>query len=249
MAKKAIPISELPVISKQTDPSISPDLFNTGAVILIDKPLEWSSFHAVKYVRNRIPPKKVGHAGTLDPLATGLLVLCSGRATKSISQIQEQEKTYVATIQFGSSTPSFDAATEADHIADWRHIQLDEVEKVLDQHFMGVISQVPPIYSAIKVKGERLYKLARRGEDVEIKPRNVHIHEHEIIEFKPPCLTLKVTCGKGTYIRSLAHDLGLILKSRAHLSGLRRTAIGTYDVRLAFTPEEFDLFTKSLEKI
>jgi len=249
MAKKAIPISELPVISKQTDPSISPDLFNTGAIILIDKPLEWTSFDAVKYVRNRIPPKKVGHAGTLDPLATGLLVLCSGRATKSISQIQEEKKTYVATIEFGSSTPSFDAATEADHTAEWQHIQEDVVKKVLDEHFTDTISQVPPIYSAIKVKGERLYKLARRGEDIEIKPRNVHIHEHEIIEFKPPHLTLKVTCGKGTYIRSLAHDLGLMLESRAHLSGLRRTATGPFDVRFAFTPEEFDLFSTSLEKI
>jgi tRNA pseudouridine55 synthase len=246
MAKKAIPISELPVISKLTDSAISPDLFNTGAIILIDKPLEWSSFHVVKYVRNRIPPKKVGHAGTLDPLATGLLVLCSGKATKSISQIQDQQKTYIAEIRFGSSTPSYDAATEADHKAGWKHITQTEIDEILEKQFTGVISQIPPIYSAIKIKGERLYKLARRGEDVEIKARNVHIYSCEIVHCELPDITIKVRCGKGTYIRSLAHDLGLALNSRAHLSGLRRTVIGSFDVVHAFTPEEFNIFSDSL---
>ena len=153
MAKKAIPLAELPIVDKEVDHQFSTDTFNTGAVILIDKPLEWSSFHAVKFVRNRIPPKKVGHAGTLDPLATGLLVLCSGKATKSISQIQEQEKTYVANIRFGASTPSFDAATEPDKVVEWNHITEEKIETVLSEKFSGLISQVPPIYSAIKVKG------------------------------------------------------------------------------------------------
>lgn len=246
MAKKAIPLSELPVIRKQTALPVSPDLFNTGAVILIDKPLEWSSFHAVKYVRNRIPPKKVGHAGTLDPLATGLLVLCSGKATKSISQIQDQQKTYIAGIRFGTSTPSYDAATEADVTTEWKHITPYEIDEILNKQFSGTISQIPPIYSAIKVKGERLYKLARRGEDVEIKARNVTIYSCEVLRCELPDITLRVICGKGTYIRSLAHDLGLALNSRAHLSGLRRTAIGVFDVENAFTPEEFDTFSNSL---
>jgi tRNA pseudouridine55 synthase len=246
MAKKAIPLSELPVFDKQVDNKFQTDLFSSGAVILIDKPLEWSSFHAVKFVRNRIPPKKVGHAGTLDPLATGLLVLCSGKATKSISQIQDQQKTYIADIRFGASTPSYDAATEPDVTAEWKHITQEEIAVSLKKDFSGVISQVPPIYSAIKVKGERLYKLARRGEDVEIKPRNVQIFDTEILEYNLPDIKLKVTCGKGTYIRSLAHDLGILLQSRAHLIGLRRTMIGDFDVEHAFTPDEFDIFLNKL---
>lgn len=247
MAKKAIPLSELPVVDKQQNADFSIEKFNTGAVILIDKPREWSSFHAVKFVRFRIPPKKVGHAGTLDPLATGLLVLCSGKATKSISQIQGQSKTYIADIKFGASTPSYDAATEPDEISEWKHIDRKSIEDVLETQFTGNISQVPPIYSAIKVKGERLYKLARRGEDIEIKARNVQIYETEILEYNKPDLKLKIRCGKGTYIRSLAHDLGITLNSRAYLSGLRRTKTGDFDVNNAFTPDEFDQYLKSLK--
>lgn len=243
MAKKAIPLPELPVIDtsvKKTDNS----LFNTGAVILMDKPLEWSSFHVVKFVRNRIPPKKVGHAGTLDPLATGLLVLCSGKATKSISQVQELSKTYIATIRLGSSTPSFDAALEPDQTAPWNHITPSDVKEALEGKFTGEISQVPPAYSAIRVKGERLYKLARRGEKVAIEPRNVVVHNIDILDCSLPDLTLKVECGKGTYIRSLAHDLGIELGSRGYLTSLRRTRIGHFDVQAARTPEEFDKFIK-----
>ena len=248
MAKKVIPLSELPVIKKGTYESIELDQFNKGAVILIDKPLEWSSFHAVKFVRFRIPPKKVGHAGTLDPLATGLLVLCSGKATKTISQIQGQSKIYEAEIEFGASTPSFDAATDPDEHEDFDHITKDALIKKLNDTFTGVISQVPPIYSAIKVKGERLYKLARRGEDVEIKARDVEIYSIELLDFNLPKVTLKVECGKGTYIRSLAHDLGISLNSRAHLTGLRRTKIGDFDVNDAFTPEQFDEYVNSLNE-
>lgn len=247
MAKKVIPLSELPVIDRTVRKAPGGDLFREGAVILIDKPAEWSSFHVVKFVRNRIPPKKVGHAGTLDPLATGLLVLCSGRATRTISQIQDQPKTYIADIRFGASTPSYDAATEPDREAPWKHITKEQLEQILEEHFSGVISQVPPVYSAIKRKGERLYKLARRGEIVEIEPRPVTIHSTEVLDYSLPGLRLKVTCGKGTYIRSLAHDLGILLESRAHLSGLRRTQTGRFHVDAARTPQEFDTFLNSTE--
>lgn len=244
MAKKAIPLEKLPVVSKSDSDIFNTEIFSEGAVILMDKPADWSSFHVVKYVRHRIPPKKVGHAGTLDPLATGLLVLCSGKATKTISQIQEQKKKYTATIRFGASTPSYDAATEPDETADWKHITEERIEDVLQNQFTGVIDQVPPIYSAIKVKGERLYKLARRGEDVELKPRPVLIHSIMIEKIHMPELTISVECGKGTYIRSLAHDLGIALKSRAYLAALRRTAIGNFEAGDAFLPEEFDAMMK-----
>lgn len=244
MAKKAIPLSQLPVFSSNTAGRFNPGQFKTGTVYLLDKPLEWSSFDMVKYVRNRIKVKKTGHAGTLDPLATGLLVLCSGKATKSISQVQDQPKEYVAEITFGKSTPSYDAALEPDDEAASGHITELMIRKTLDSRFSGVISQKPPIYSAIKIKGERLYKKARRGEEVEIKPRNVEIMETEIITYRAPVLKLRVKCGKGTYIRSLAHDLGLALNSRAYLSALRRTAIGSFHVDDALTPEQFDNYLK-----
>jgi tRNA pseudouridine55 synthase len=246
MARKAIPLEELPVVSKLNTEVPDPEIYSSGAVILMDKPLDWSSFHVVKYVRHRIPPKKVGHAGTLDPLATGLLVLCSGKATKSISQIQGQKKKYTATIRFGASTPSYDSATEPDETAAWEHITEEMIRDVLIEQFSGEIDQVPPIYSAIKVKGERLYKLARRGEDVDLKPRPVVIHNTKIEKLQFPEITISVECGKGTYIRSLAHDLGIALESRAHLTALRRTAIGNFDVSKAFLPEEFDTFMKRL---
>ena len=242
MAKKVIPLSDLPVFTKHTSFPENPDIFQKGAVILMDKPTDWSSFQLVKYIRNRIPPKKVGHAGTLDPLATGLLILCTGRATKSISQIQELEKTYHAVIRFGYSTPSFDLATEPDEHAEWMHIDRNRLEDVLKDQFTGVISQVPPIYSAVKVKGTRLYKLARKGVDVQPEPRSVTIHEIRVIKVDLPEIELEIRCGKGTYIRSLAHDLGIALDSRAVLAGLRRTATGTFSAADAFLPEEFDTF-------
>ncbi len=245
MAKKAIPLSELPVIDRSVSGMDDPEVFQTGAIVLMDKPLEWSSFHLVKYVRYRVPPKKVGHAGTLDPLANGLLVLCTGKATKSISQIQDLPKEYIARIRFGASTPSYDAALQPDHTSEWSHITRDSIEKVLQEQFSGEIMQKPPIYSAIRVKGERLYKKARRGEEIEIQPRPVVIYEIEILETDLPEITLRVKCGKGTYIRSLAHDLGLALGSRAYLAGLRRTKIGPFSADKAFTPEQFDQLMKS----
>lgn len=213
----------------------------------MDKPQGWSSFDLVKYVRNRIPPKKVGHAGTLDPMATGLLILCSGKATKSISQIQSMEKRYLTKIRFGASTPSFDAATEIDKTEGWDHIDTSMIEEMLNSKFTGDVSQVPPIYSAIQIKGERLYKIARRGGSVEIEPRDIKIYEIKILEVSMPDVTLEVHCGKGTYIRSLAHDLGIALGSRAHMIELRRSETGGYSILDSFTPDQFEEEMKSLK--
>ena len=242
----AIPLSELPVVDRETDPSSFPkDNFASGTVVVMNKPLEWSSFDLVKFVRYRVPPKKVGHAGTLDPLATGVLVICTGKATKSIEQIQKLPKEYIAKITFGASTPSYDAALEPDETAPWEHITKEKIEKILESDFSGEIMQKPPIYSAIRIKGERLYKKARRGEKVEIVPRPVQIYETELLDVNLPEITLRVRCGKGTYIRSIAYDLGLALESRAYMSGLERTAIGDYNVENAMTSDEFDRFMKN----
>jgi len=244
MAKQIIPIDQLPIVTKQSG-GISADIYSSGAAILLDKPLNWSSFDVVRFVRSRIPPKKVGHAGTLDPLATGLLILCTGKATRTISQFQGQDKVYETTVKFGSSTLSYDAALEADQFADWEHITTDAIEKVLNEKFSGTIVQSPPIYSAIKVEGERLYKKARRGEKVTTPPRQVTIHKIDLLDVRLPEIDLRIECGKGTYIRSVGHELGLALNSRAHLTALRRTAIGDYDVKDALLPEAFDLIIKT----
>lgn len=246
MAKKAIPISELPVFDSRSDSTFPLHNFQTGAIILMDKPLEWSSFDVVRYVRNRIPPKKVGHAGTLDPLATGLLILCTGKATKSISMIQDQSKEYVATIKFGESTPSYDAALPADETKEWKHITREMIEQTIEESFTGQISQIPPIFSAIKVDGERLYKKARRGEKVEIKSREIEIYSTEILDVILPYIKVKIHCGKGTYIRSYAHDLGIALNSRAHLTGLRRTGIGYYTAEHSVLPEDFNQIMEAI---
>ena len=240
MAKSIIPVNELPVIDKKSESFTDRAFFNSGAVILIDKPLEWSSFDVVKYVRIRIPAKKVGHAGTLDPLATGLLILCSGKATRSITQIQSLKKTYIAKIKFGASTPSFDSETEPDVTADWDHINEKMTQEVLENNFKGIVFQKPPAYSAIKVEGERLYKRARSGKDVILPKREIEIHEVNILDFSLPEITIRVHCGKGTYIRSLAHDLGIALNSRAYLTELRRIATGHFSVNSALTPHEFN---------
>ncbi|TVR15567.1 MAG: tRNA pseudouridine(55) synthase TruB [Balneolaceae bacterium] len=241
---KPIPLSELPVINSDNFEQFSPDYYQAGTVILLDKPRDWSSFDLVKYVRNRLPVKKVGHAGTLDPLATGLLIVCTGKATKTISQIQELAKEYVATIKFGESTASYDAAMEPDEIAVWQHITEEKIIEKLSTVFTGNIQQKPPAYSALRIGGRRMYELARKGKEIEIKARPVVIHEIELMEVKLPEIVLRVRCGKGTYIRSLAHDLGLELSSRAHLTALRRTKTGDFDVDDAITPETFKSLIK-----
>ncbi|WP_020403087.1 tRNA pseudouridine(55) synthase TruB [Gracilimonas tropica] len=234
---RAIPLDDIPVFGKKSLPNKETDL-KTGAIFLINKPLEWSSFDVVKFLRKRIRVKKTGHAGTLDPLATGLLILCCGKATKSISMIQDLPKTYIAEITFGRSTTTYDAEGETHEEGDWKHITKEKVKQVLTEQFTGTVNQVPPMYSALKYGGKKLYELARKGEEVERPPRQITFHNHEILDFNPPKLTLKTQCSKGTYIRSLARDLGEALASKAYLSGLERTAIGHYLVDDALHPHD-----------
>jgi tRNA pseudouridine55 synthase len=247
MTKSESTLAGLPVVDQHSGLPKDDQAYQTGCIILMDKPLEWTSFDVVKFVRSRIPSKKVGHAGTLDPLATGLLILCAGKATKRITGIQDQPKTYEATIRFGASTPSFDAETEHDQTANWDHITTEKVEKVISEHFTGIISQVPPVYSAKRIGGKRLYNYARKGEQVKIEPRDVVIHRINILEVRMPEITVEVHCGKGTYIRSLAHDLGKALGSLAFLNGLRRTETGLFHVKDALTPDAFHQMIKETE--
>ncbi|BAO75884.1 tRNA pseudouridine(55) synthase TruB [Winogradskyella sp. PG-2] len=218
--------------------------FKNGQVLLIDKPLTWTSFQAVNKLRWAIRQAfsikkiKVGHAGTLDPLATGLLVICTGKMTKQINTFQGQEKEYTGTFVLGSTTPSFDLETEIDETFSTEHISEELIHKTTDQ-FIGKIEQFPPLFSAIKKDGKRLYEFARAGEKVEIKSRQVEITEFEITSIKGVELRFRVACSKGTYIRSLAHDFGKALNSGAHLSELRRTRIGDFKVESAMTPEVF----------
>ena len=205
--------------------------FITGEIIGIDKPLGWTSFDAVKRVRGAIQRRlhlkkfKVGHAGTLDPLATGVLIVCTGRATRKIEALQNGDKEYVATLKLGATTPRFDLETDIDSIDPWEHITRSLVEQVLPD-FTGKIMQVPPVFSAVKVDGKRAYNLARKGKEVELKAKPLEIKEMELLDFSLPEITLRIVCSKGTYIRALARDLGVALGSGAHLTGLRRTRVG-----------------------
>ena len=215
-----------------------------GLVLLVDKPLHWTSFQAVaklRYTLQRglhLKKLKVGHAGTLDPLATGLLIICVGKKTKEIDQFMGLEKEYIATLNLGATTPSYDLETEVDATFSTAHITRDLLDSVLPQ-FTGAIEQLPPIFSAIKQGGVRAYEKARAGEDVRMKARTVHIHELEVLTFSPTQIELRILCSKGTYIRSLAHDLGKALDSGAYLSALRRTKIGTYSTVDAKEPEQW----------
>ena len=225
-------------INKETD-------FVAGALLLINKPLEWTSFDVVKKVRNMIKKKfqlqkiKVGHAGTLDPLASGLLIICTGKFTKRIDEIQGQIKTYTGNITLGGTTPSYDLETKVNHSFKTAHI----TEKLLEataKQFVGEINQVPPIFSALKKNGERLYRLARKNKKVKIKSRMVIIHGFEITKITMPEVSFKISCSKGTYIRSLAHDFGSTLNSGAYLSKLCRTKIGNYNLNQAFCIDEIE---------
>lgn len=220
--------------------------FLNGQVILIDKPLTWSSFQAVnklKYILKRkfdLPKKfKIGHAGTLDPLASGLLIICTGKFTKSITEIQAQTKEYTGTITIGATTPSYDLETEVDFTFPTSHINEELILETTKQ-FIGEIDQKPPVFSAIKKDGKRLYEHARAGEEVEIAFRKTTIYEFEITRIELPEIDFRVTCSKGTYIRSLAFDFGNALQSGGHLTKLRRTKIGDYSVENAVSPEEFE---------
>ena len=209
--------------------------FTSGEVLLINKPYKWTSFDIVGKLRNSLKPLKlkVGHAGTLDPLATGLLIICTGKLTKQIDTFQAEEKEYTGTITLGSTTPSYDLETEPDQFFDISHITEEQIRENT-KHFIGDIAQYPPIHSAIKKDGERLYHKAIRGEDVEVPARNVSIYEFEITRIELPEVDFRVTCSKGTYIRSLAHDFGQKLGIGAHLSKLKRTKSGHFHLKDAF---------------
>lgn len=226
-------------------------IYQEGQVLLLDKPYEWTSFDLVNKVRWLLRRKlnvkkiKVGHAGTLDPLATGLMIICTGKATKQIDSYQAQEKEYIASIKLGSTTPSFDIETEVDQEYPYEHITEELVQTALQQ-FIGEIDQIPPMFSAKKVKGKKLYELAREGKTIELKPSRIRIDKIEILEFDLPVLKLKINCSKGTYIRSLARDTGKALNSGGHLLALKRTAIGQFHLENA---ETIDNFAKKLQDL
>jgi tRNA pseudouridine55 synthase len=217
--------------------------FQGGATLLVDKPKDWTSFDVVNKIRytlrRRLGVKKikVGHAGTLDPMATGLLIICTGKATKTLGQLQGLAKTYTGTMRFGACTPSYDAETEEEEHFPIDHITEELLNKVREQ-FLGEIEQVPPMFSAIKVDGQPLYKKARQGEKLEIKARDVHIFSFEFTRIELPEVDFAVHCSKGTYIRSLAHDVGKAAGSGAYLTALRRTSIGPYSIEKAWELEK-----------
>ncbi len=228
----------------QTNNLLAED-YKNGQLILIDKPLNWTSFQVVNKVRWLIRKQfnikkiKVGHAGTLDPLASGLLILCVGKFTKQIETYQAQQKEYTGTITLGATTPSYDLETEIDQTFNISAITEAQIEKATQQ-FIGEIQQQPPVFSALKKEGKRLYEYARAGEEVEIPKRTIHISAFETTKIDLPNIEFRVACSKGTYIRSLAHDFGKALDNGAHLSALRRTKIGEYSVKDAVSIEEFE---------
>lgn len=239
--------------------------FTAGEILIIDKPYEWTSFDAVKRLRGAIQRRlgvkkfKVGHAGTLDPLATGVLIVCTGGATKQIDTLQAGEKEYVATLRIGTTTPSFDLETPIDREYPTEHVTRELVEEAL-RKFRGTIMQVPPVFSAVKVDGKRAYKYARKGAEVELKPKQLDISHIELLDYHEetdgagkayPVAKIRVACSKGTYIRALARDIGSAIGSGAHLTALRRTRVGNYKIedaldisqateliRLAVLPEQ-----------
>lgn len=208
---------------------------NQGHILAVDKPLGWTSFDAVKRIRGalsrrlKIKKIKVGHAGTLDPLATGVLIVCIGAATKKITELQEGRKEYIAEITLGATTPSFDLETKIDATFPYEHVTRERIEETLPK-FTGKVLQVPPVFSAVKVDGKRAYSYARKGKEVELKPKALEIPELELLEFNPPVMKLRILCSKGTYIRALARDIGDALDTGAHLTALRRTRVGDYSI-------------------
>ncbi len=218
-----------------------------GEIFCIDKPLRMTSFAAVKKVRAvlrthlKTRQVKVGHAGTLDPLATGVLLLCTGHATKRIDELQAGVKEYIADLRLGATTPSYDLETEVDATYEWQHIDRALIDRVLQEQFTGSIEQVPPSFSACKIDGKPAYKLARKGQDVEIRPKTLVIDEIEVLQCglpQEPTLQIRVVCSKGTYIRALARDIGVALDSGAHLTALRRTRVGDVTVDRCLTLEQ-----------
>ncbi len=225
-------------------------MYKDGQILLIDKPLEWTSFQVVNKLRWLIRKQfaikkiKVGHAGTLDPLASGLLIICTGKFTKRIQELMGQTKEYTGTITLGATTPSYDLETAIDQTYDTSHLTETLIQSATQQ-FIGTISQYPPVFSALKKDGKRLYEYARQGEAVTITPREITIDTFEITRIALPEVDFRVVCGKGTYIRSLAHDFGKVLECGGHLSALRRTKIGEFEVSNAMTPAEFETQLKA----
>lgn len=220
------------------------DEFQEGQVLIFSKPHHWTSFDLVKKIKRTLQKQlnqkiKIGHAGTLDPLATGLIILCTGKATKRISEFQDMNKEYIATIELGKTTPSFDLETEFDNKFDFKHITKDLFESILKK-FIGEIDQIPPVFSAKKHKGRRAYEFARKGVEIKLKPALINIYELELLEFSLPIIKLRILCSKGTYIRALARDIGIALDSGAYLKTLERTRIGDYCINEAFTIDSFE---------
>ena len=213
--------------------------FEEGKVILIDKPLYWTSFDAVRKVRNLVRIKKVGHAGTLDPLASGLLIICTGKFTKKINEYMAREKEYTGTITLGAKTPTFDLESEPEDFKPFDNISQEDLTSTAKK-FTGDIAQIPPAHSAIKQGGKRVYELARKGVEVKMEPRQVTIKEFEILKAELPVVHFRVVCSTGTYIRSLANDFGAELGCGGYLSSLRRTRIGEFLVDDAMTMEDFE---------
>jgi len=235
--------------------SLSTYNFKEGEVLLFEKPLKWTSFDLVRKIRALIRRKldikkiKVGHAGTLDPLATGLMIICTGKKTKQIEAFQSTEKEYIADVFIGKTTPSFDLETEINDEFNTEHIDIELVQKVV-KSFIGKQKQIPPSYSAKRINGERAYKKAHKGINVEMKPSDIEIYSLEILDFNLPNLKIKVNCSKGTYIRSLAYDIGKKLESGAYLSGLIRTKIGNFKLKDAIEIDDFknQLFPEEIKK-
>jgi len=213
--------------------------FEEGRVLLINKPLRWTSFDAVRKIRNLIKIKKVGHAGTLDPLATGLLIICTGKFTKKINEYMAQEKEYTGTFTLGATTPTYDLESEPGDFKPFENLNEQDI-KSATAHFTGEIFQVPPAHSAIKVAGERGYKLARQGKEGLLEARKINIKEFEITNIRLPVIHFRVVCSTGTYIRSLANDFGKALGCGAYLSSLCRTRIGEYALKDAMTVDQFE---------
>lgn len=228
--------------------------FQKGEVIYFNKPLEWTSFDLVKRIRSRIcralhvKKLKVGHAGTLDPLATGVMIICTGKATKLIESFQYQTKEYIAGLELGATTPSFDLETEVDARFPFEHITKEAIEKAL-KGFIGRIEQVPPMYSANKIDGVRAYEYARKGEEVELKAKVLVIDEIELLDCALPHIKIRVVCSKGTYIRALARDIGLALDSGAYLTSLQRTRIGDVTLEQCLEVDQIDQILPAEEKI
>lgn len=221
--------------------------FIAGEVLFFNKPLTWTSFDLVNKFRYKLSRKlkvkkiKVGHAGTLDPLATGVMIVCTGKATKRIDEFQFQTKEYIATLKLGETTPSFDLEKEVDAVYPTEHITRELVEEVLKQ-FIGTIEQVPPVFSACKIEGKRAYELARNGEEVPLKAKTLVIDEIELLACELPVVKIRVVCSKGTYIRALARDISVALHSGAHLIALERTRVGDVTLDQCMNPEDIDAF-------